>query len=60
MTDTIKIGRKNQIVIPKKIRQQLNLSEGKKLFLEVKGENIIMTVIPDSIEEIAGIGKGLF
>lgn len=60
MSEIIKIGRKSQIVIPKRIRNTLNLKEGERLFMDVIGDVIVLIPAPKSIEELAGIGKGLY
>jgi len=60
MLEVITIGKKNQIVIPKKIRKRLGLHEGRKLLLEVEENRMVLVALPQSIEEIAGMGKGLY
>ena len=60
MLEVITIGKKNQIVIPKKIRKRLGLEEGRKLLLEVEENRMVLVAIPQSMEEIAGMGKGLY
>jgi len=42
-----KVGRKAQITLPKAIRDKLSLSEGDRVLVKLKGEEIIITpVVP--------------
>jgi len=41
----VKLSSKGRIVIPAKIRRELNLSKGDKLLLERKGDTIILRPI---------------
>ncbi|RLE70377.1 MAG: AbrB family transcriptional regulator [Thermoprotei archaeon] len=49
MITEIRVGKRRTIVIPKAIAEALNIEEGSKLRLEVKGDSIILKVIPDAI-----------
>jgi AbrB family looped-hinge helix DNA binding protein len=60
MSEIVKIGKKAQMVIPKHIRKKLNLAEGQEVFIEVQGDIILIVPISKKIEELAGIGKGLY
>lgn len=42
MIETINVSSKGQIVIPEKVRKQLNIKTGSKLFLIQKGETLIL------------------
>lgn len=44
--DTITVSSKGQIAIPKTVRDALNLSEGAKLTLEVRGQEIVLSKEP--------------
>jgi len=60
MSEIVKIGKKAQIVIPKKIRNKLNLKEGGKVFIDIIGDMIVIMPAPRNIEDLAGMGKGLY
>jgi len=49
MITEIRVGKRRTIVIPKAVAEALNIEEGSKLRLEVKGDSIILKVIPDAI-----------
>jgi AbrB family looped-hinge helix DNA binding protein len=44
--EQVTLSSKGQIAIPKAIRDQLNLSEGVKLSLEVRGHEIVLSKEP--------------
>ena len=47
---------KGQIVIPSKIRRRLNIKRGTKLYIEEKGDELILkAVTPAYFERIAGV-----
>jgi len=55
MTTTV-VTTKGQIVIPSKIRRKLNIKRGTKLYIEEKGEELIIKpVTPAYFERIAGV-----
>jgi len=55
MTTTI-VTTKGQIVIPSKIRQRLNIKKGTKLYIEERGNELILKpVTPEYFERIAGV-----
>ncbi len=55
MTTTV-VTTKGQIVIPSKIRRRLNIKKGTKLYIEEKGEELIIKpVTPAYFERIAGV-----
>jgi AbrB family looped-hinge helix DNA binding protein len=55
MTTAI-VTSKGQIVIPSKIRRRLNIKRGTKLYIEEKGDELILkAVTPAYFERIAGI-----
>ena len=55
MTTTI-VTSKGQIVIPSKIRRRLNIKRGTKLYIEERGDELIIkAVTPAYFEKIAGV-----
>ena len=55
MTTTI-VTTKGQIVIPSKIRRRLNIKKGTKLYIEERGDELILkAVTPVYFEKIAGV-----
>ena len=55
MTTTV-VTTKGQIVIPSKIRRKLNIKKGTKLYIEEKGEELIIKPITQAyFERIAGV-----
>lgn len=55
MTTTI-VTSKGQIVIPSKIRRRLNIKKGTRLYIEEKGDELILkAVTPAYFERIAGV-----
>lgn len=55
MTTTI-VTSKGQIVIPSKIRRRLNIKRGTKLYIEERGDELILkAVTPAYFEKLAGI-----
>jgi AbrB family looped-hinge helix DNA binding protein len=57
MTITV-VTSKGQIVIPSKLRRKLKITQGTKLYIEERGEEIILKpVTPDYVDKIAGVLK---
>jgi len=57
----VKLSSKNQIVIPREVRQALNLKAGDKLLAVVRGDTLILMPKPKKHSKaIRGIGKGLY
>lgn len=55
MTTAI-VTSKGQIVIPSRIRRRLNIKRGTKLYIEEKGDELILkAVTPAYFEKIAGV-----
>ncbi len=55
MTTTI-VTTKGQIVIPSRIRQKLKIKKGTRLYIEEKGQEIILKpVTPEYFERLAGV-----
>ena len=59
-SNTCKVGEKYQIVIPKKIRDQLNIKKNEKLAICIIDNAIVMLPVPSKVEDLAGMGKGLY
>jgi AbrB family looped-hinge helix DNA binding protein len=56
MPDTTVVTTKGQIVIPSRIRRKYNIKKGTKLYVEEKGEFIILKPITEEyFERLAGI-----
>lgn len=49
------VSSKGQISIPKRVREEMNLAEGSKLTLEVRGQEIVLTKEP-AWKQLAGRG----
>jgi len=60
MSETARIGKKAQLVIPKSIRERINITEGDKVFIDVVDNIIVITPVPKNISELSGIAKGLY
>jgi AbrB family looped-hinge helix DNA binding protein len=56
--DTVKVSPKFQVVIPKKIREQLALKPGEELQIYILDHSIRLHR-PRSIKELRGIAKGI-
>ena len=55
MTTTV-VTTKGQIVIPSKIRRKHNIKKGTKLYIEERGDELILkAVTPAYFEKIAGV-----
>ena len=53
---TIVVTTKGQIVIPSRIRKKLNIKKGTRLYIEEKGDELILkAVTPAYFERIAGV-----
>ena len=55
--EKVTVSSKGQIAIPKAIRDALNLSEGAKLTLEVRGRDIVLSKEP-AWRKLHGAGAG--
>jgi antitoxin PrlF len=56
--ELVTVSSKGQIAIPKSIRDALNLSEGAKLNIEVRGHKIVLSKEP-AWKRLAGAGAGV-
>ena len=55
MTTTV-VTTKGQIVIPAKIRRRLNIKRGTRLYIEERGDELVIkAVTPGYFEKIAGV-----
>ena len=55
--EKVTVSSKGQIAIPKNVREALNLSEGAKLTLEVKGQRIVLSKEP-AWKKLRGAASG--
>jgi AbrB family looped-hinge helix DNA binding protein len=55
---SVKVSPKFQIVIPKAIREEMQLQPGQELFLYLH-EGALRLSLPRSIRELRGIAKGI-
>jgi len=53
--EKVTVSSKGQIAIPKSIRDALNLSEGAKLTVEVRGQEIVLSKEP-AWKKLGGVG----
>jgi len=56
--ERIRVSSKGQIAIPKQIRKALNLTEGSRLTLEVRGQDIVLSKEP-AWRKLQGAGGNL-
>jgi len=56
--ELVTVSSKGQIAIPKKVRDALNLAEGTKLSIEVRGQKIVLSKEP-AWKKLSGAGAGL-
>ncbi len=57
MTTTI-VTAKGQIVIPSRIRRKMNIEQGTKLYIEERGDELVLKpVTPDYLEKLSGVLK---
>ena len=55
MTPTVVTG-KGQIVIPSKLRRRFNIKKGTKLYIEERGDELVLkAVTPEYFEKMAGV-----
>jgi AbrB family looped-hinge helix DNA binding protein len=55
--EQVTVSSKGQVAIPKNVRQALNLSEGTRLTLEVRGQEIVLSKEP-VWKKLQGAGAG--
>ena len=56
--EKVTVSSKGQIAIPKQVRDDLNLAEGTKLTLEVRGQEIVLSK-GDAWRQLQGAARGL-
>jgi AbrB family looped-hinge helix DNA binding protein len=56
--EKVTVSSKGQIAIPKQVREALNLTEGSKLNLEVRGHEIVLSK-GDAWKELEGAARDL-
>jgi AbrB family looped-hinge helix DNA binding protein len=58
---TTRVSKKSQIVIPKKIRDAVGISEGDELIVDVEGDRVILKVKPKSYtKRLRGLHKNVW
>ena len=68
MIQIIQIGKRNTIYLPKQVAEKLNLREGDKLILEIRGDTLILKPVKSflckrkawasiDVEEIESVGE---
>ncbi|MBM4135734.1 MAG: AbrB/MazE/SpoVT family DNA-binding domain-containing protein [Nitrospira sp.] len=61
MLITTKVSKKSQIVIPKKVREAVGISEGDELIVDVEGDSVILKVKPKSYaKKLRGLHKDVW
>jgi AbrB family looped-hinge helix DNA binding protein len=55
----VKVGMRGQVVIPKKLREKLNIENGNILEIE-EAENGLLLKPYNPVVELKGIGRGVF
>jgi len=59
MIEKVKVGMRGQVVIPKKLREKLNIEHGVILEIEeIEGGLLLKPINP--VAEMRGLGKGVF
>jgi AbrB family looped-hinge helix DNA binding protein len=57
----VKISSKNQIVIPREVREKLGVKAGDKLLVVAQGDRVIVMQKPKSYPDtIRGMGRGIY
>ena len=56
--EKVTVSSKGQIAIPKQVREALNLTEGSKLTLEVRGQEIVLSK-GDAWKQLQGAARDL-
>ena len=56
--EQVTVSSKGQIAIPKQVREALNLTEGTKLTLEVRGQEIVLSK-GDAWRKLEGAGRDM-
>ncbi len=59
MTETVKVGQRGQVVIPKKLRKKHKIEIGVVLEIEDTKEGLILKPY-NPVAEMKGLGKGIF
>jgi AbrB family looped-hinge helix DNA binding protein len=59
MSETVKVGMRGQVVIPKKLRKKYNIEEGIIIEIEETKEGLLLKPF-NPVAELKGLGKGVF
>ena len=58
---TVKLSRKNQLVMPREAREHLGVKPGDELLVIPRGKGVLFLVKPrDFVEALAGTAKGVY
>ena len=61
MNVSCRVTKKGQVTIPKRLRQALGIEVGEKITFGIEDEKIVIRkLIEDPIEDLTGLGKGIF
>lgn len=59
MSETVKVGMRGQVVIPKKLRKKYNIEEGIIIEIDETKEGLLLKPF-NPVAELKGLGKGAF
>lgn len=59
MSETVKVGKRGQVVIPKKLRKKYNIEEGIIIEIDETKEGLLLKPF-NPVAELKGLGKGVF
>jgi len=59
MSETVKVGMRGQVVIPKKLRKKYNIEEGIIIEIDETKEGLLLKPF-NPVAELKGLGKGVF
>jgi AbrB family looped-hinge helix DNA binding protein len=59
MSETVKVGKRGQVVIPKKLRKKYNIEEGIIIEIDETKEGLLLKPF-NPVAEMKGLGKGVF
>jgi len=59
MSETVKVGMRGQVVIPKKLRKKYNIEKGIIIEIDETKEGLLLKPF-NPVAELKGLGKGVF
>lgn len=60
MSEIVKLGRRCQLIIPKNIREEVNIDEGDNVIIDVVDGTVVLRPAPKKMGELSGISRGLY